>query len=77
MLHFVFDNFGDFVNGDVPFGSLQFTIANVESGLLDLDDGKGHVPDGVPLHILKSCASAFDLPLYSFYQILGDFYFSC
>jgi hypothetical protein len=49
----------------VPFGSLQFTITEVESVLLDLDDAKGPGPDGVPsLVVLKSFVCAFAVPSY-------------
>jgi hypothetical protein len=47
----------DLVTEDVPFGSFQFTITEVESALLDLDD-----PNSVPPFVLKSCACAFDVP---------------
>jgi hypothetical protein len=47
----------DLVTEDVPFGSFQFTITEVESALLDLDD-----PNSVPPFVLNSCACAFDVP---------------
>jgi hypothetical protein len=51
------------VSDEPPFGSLQFTVLEVLNALLDLDTNKGPDPDGVPPLILKSCASAFALPL--------------
>jgi hypothetical protein len=53
----------DDVSDEPPFGSLQFTVLEVLNALLDLDTNKGPGPDGVPPFILKSCASAFALPL--------------
>jgi hypothetical protein len=51
------------VNDEPPFGSLQFTVLEVENTLLELDDTKGPGPDGVPPLILKNFASGFALPL--------------
>jgi hypothetical protein len=51
-----------------PFGSLQFTVLEVLNALLNLDSNKGPGPDGVPPLILKSCASAFALPLCLFFN---------
>jgi hypothetical protein len=53
----------DNVSDEPPFGSLQFTVLEVLNALLDLDINKRPIPDGVPPLILKSCASAFALPL--------------
>jgi hypothetical protein len=51
------------VPDDPPFDALQFTSAEVESVLQDLDVNKGSGPDGIPPIILKNCASAFGRPL--------------
>jgi hypothetical protein len=51
------------VSDEPPFGSLQFSLLEVLNALLDLDTNKGPGPDNVPPLILKSCASAFALPL--------------
>jgi hypothetical protein len=51
------------VSDEPPFGLLQFTVLEVLNALLDLDTIKGPGPDGVPPLILKSCVSAFALPL--------------
>jgi hypothetical protein len=53
----------DFVTEQLPFGSLQFIITELENDLLDLDDGKGLGPDGVPSLVFKSCTCAFTLLL--------------
>jgi hypothetical protein len=53
---------------DPPFGALQFTSDEVESVLQDLDVNKGSGPDGIPLIILKNCASAFPKPLSLFFN---------
>jgi hypothetical protein len=47
------------VNDEPPFGSIQFTVLEVENALLELDNSKGPGPDGVPPLILKNCASGF------------------
>jgi hypothetical protein len=46
------------VGDEPPFDSLQFTVLEVLNALLELDSNKGPGP-----LILKSCASAFALPL--------------
>jgi hypothetical protein len=51
------------VRNDSPFGSLQSTVLELLNALLDLDSNKSPGPDGVPLLILKNCASAFALSL--------------
>jgi hypothetical protein len=51
------------VSDEPPFGSIQFSLLEVLNALLDLDTNKGPGPDNVPPLILKSCASAFALPL--------------
>jgi hypothetical protein len=50
---------GTVVIEDVPFSFFQFTITEIKSVWLDLDDDKTSDPDGVPLLVLKNCASAF------------------
>jgi hypothetical protein len=55
----------DLVNDESPFGSLQFTVSEVENVLLEFDSSKDPGPDGVPTLILKNSASAFALPLCS------------
>jgi hypothetical protein len=51
------------VQDDPPFGSLQFTVNEVQSVLLELDVSKSARLDGIPPLILKNCASAFARPL--------------
>jgi hypothetical protein len=53
----------DLVQNDPSFGALQFTMDEVPSVLLELDVSKGAGPDGIPLLILKNCASTVARPL--------------
>jgi hypothetical protein len=53
----------DYVSDESHFGPLQFTVLEKLNALLDLDSNTGLGPDGFPPLILKSCASAFALPL--------------
>jgi hypothetical protein len=53
----------DLVQGDPPFGALQFILDEVQSVLLELDVSKGAGPDGIPPLFLKNCASDFARPL--------------
>jgi hypothetical protein len=48
---------------ELPFGTIQFSVEEVEKILLEIDISKGPGPDGVPSNILKTCASAFSIPL--------------
>jgi hypothetical protein len=44
------------ISKDPSFGSLQFSIAEVEQVLKDLDVNKGPEPYKIPPSILKKCA---------------------
>jgi hypothetical protein len=54
---------------DYPlFGALQFTVDEVQSGLLDLNVSKGAGLDGIPPLILKNCVSAFARSLFLLFE---------
>jgi hypothetical protein len=55
------------VPNDSPFGSLQFTLDEVESVLWNLDVNKGSSPDGIPPIILKNCVHLLSHNHYLFY----------
>jgi hypothetical protein len=58
------DSGPEVVSNDPSFGSLQFSIAEVELILKDLDANKGPGPDKIPPSILKKCAGiGFTTPL--------------
>jgi hypothetical protein len=61
----------DLVQNNPPFGALRFTLDEVQSVLLELDVSKGAGLNGIPLLILKNCASAFACPISFF---LTDLY---
>jgi hypothetical protein len=47
------------LQNDPPLGSLQFTVDEVQSVLLELDVSKDAGSDAIPPLILKNCATAF------------------
>jgi hypothetical protein len=57
-----FDPGPELVQDVSPFGTLQFTVYEVQSVLLELDVSKGAGPAGIPSLVLKNCESTFARP---------------
>jgi hypothetical protein len=53
----------DELSDEIPLGSLQLSITEVECALMDLEANKGPGPDKIPPSILKKCATGFATPL--------------